>query len=153
MKPARGYFPPSANTVIFSTTWTPEQALAGLIDDLRDRVWTLYAGPIQPLIRQERESAASIAFSADPAGENSRFDWRKRCQSAHTCRKSECVRVLLVFDFSRRTMPRLSPTVPISVSKAVAKALISIRRSRRVGLPMRIDDCPMPKRMTGSGAT
>jgi hypothetical protein len=30
---------------------------------------------------------------------------------------------LLVFDFNRRSMPRLSPTAPSSVSKAVARAL------------------------------
>ena len=62
------------------------------------------------------------------------------------CRNREWVRFLLVFDFSRRSMPRLSPTAPSRVSKAVAKALISSRRSRRPGSPMRVEDNPMPKR-------
>src|SRR3954454_21556361 len=54
------------------------------------------------------------------------------------CRNSEWVRVLLVLDLSSRSMPRLSPTVPRKVSRAVAKALIRSRRSRRVGSPMRV---------------
>ena len=33
----------------------------------------------------------------------------------HPCRNSECVRFLLVFDFNRRSMPRLSPTAPSRV--------------------------------------
>ena len=48
------------------------------------------------------------------------------------------MRVLLVLDFSSRSMPRLSPTAPSSVSKAVANALINSRRSRRIGSPMRV---------------
>jgi hypothetical protein len=62
------------------------------------------------------------------------------------CRNSEWVRVLLVFDFSSRSMPRLSPTAPSRVSSAVAKALTSSSRSRRMGSPMRVADSPMPKR-------
>src|SRR3954465_10165359 len=50
-------------------------------------------------------------------------------------RNSEWVRVLLVLDLSSRSMPRLSPTAPSRVSRAVAKALIRSRRSRRVGSP------------------
>ena len=41
-------------------TWTPEQALAllELIDDLRDKVWTLYADQIQALLREQRVCGA-----------------------------------------------------------------------------------------------
>src|ERR1700712_4169493 len=46
--------------------------------------------------------------------------------SMQPCRNSEWVRVLLVFDFNRRSMPRLSPAAPSSVSNAVAKALIGL---------------------------
>ncbi len=45
-----------------------------------------------------------------------------------------------------RTEWPCSPTAPNRVSSAVAKALTSSRRSRRVSSPMRVDDIPMPKR-------
>lgn len=42
-------------TVDVPRTWTPEQALAAfeLIDDLRDKVWALYSGQLQALLRDQ----------------------------------------------------------------------------------------------------
>jgi hypothetical protein len=40
------------------TYWTPEQALAvfELIDDLRERIWSIYAANLQDLTRQQRHT-------------------------------------------------------------------------------------------------
>jgi hypothetical protein len=42
-------------TIDIPRTWTPEQALSlfELIDDLRDKVWLLYADQIQALLREQ----------------------------------------------------------------------------------------------------
>ena len=42
-------------TVDIPGTWTPEEALAvfGLIDDLRDKVWTLYSDQLQSRLREQ----------------------------------------------------------------------------------------------------
>ena len=41
------------------TYWTPEQAIAvfELIDDLRERIWSIYQINLQDLTRQQRQSA------------------------------------------------------------------------------------------------
>lgn len=42
------------------TYWTPEEALAvfELVDALHDRIWSIYHGGLQDLIRQQRQSHA-----------------------------------------------------------------------------------------------
>ena len=41
------------------TYWTPEQAIAvyELVDELRERIWSIYQIPLQDLTRQQRQSA------------------------------------------------------------------------------------------------
>jgi hypothetical protein len=40
--------------------WTPEEALAvfELVDDLRERIWSIYQTDLQKLMRQQRQSGA-----------------------------------------------------------------------------------------------
>jgi hypothetical protein len=40
--------------------WTPEEALAvfELLDDLRDRIWSIYQTVLQDQVRQQRQSGA-----------------------------------------------------------------------------------------------
>jgi hypothetical protein len=66
--PAPTATPPWATTIVIPTTWTPEQALAvfELLDDLRDRLWTLHGSQIQDLLHQQQGSAASYARTANP---------------------------------------------------------------------------------------
>jgi hypothetical protein len=47
-------------TIDIPRIWTPEQALAlfELIDDLRDKVWSLYADQIQGLLREQHVCGA-----------------------------------------------------------------------------------------------
>ena len=49
------------------------------------------------------------------------------------CRNNEWLRVMVfdVFDLGSRSMPRLSPTAPSRVSRAMANAVTSTSRSRR----------------------
>ena len=68
--------------------------------------------------------------------------------SINPWRNSECVRYFAVFTFNHRSYPRLSPAAPNSVNNAIANALSSSIRSRRCGREMRIDDSPIPKRMS-----
>ncbi|MDQ2782514.1 MAG: hypothetical protein M3Y26_08270 [Actinomycetota bacterium] len=74
-KPPAAATPRWASAVVIPSTWTPEQALAvfELLDDLRDRLWTLHGSQIQDLLQQEQGSAASIVQSDDPGGDNSSF--------------------------------------------------------------------------------
>lgn len=48
--------PPWATATFIPTQWTPEQALAvfELLDDLRDKVWSLYGCQIQALLRDQQ---------------------------------------------------------------------------------------------------
>ena len=48
-------------TIDIPRTWTPEQALAlfELIDDLREKVWLLYADQMQALLREQRQCGAA----------------------------------------------------------------------------------------------
>lgn len=48
--------PPWATAAFIPTQWTPEQALAvfELLDELRDKVWSLYGCQIQALLRDEQ---------------------------------------------------------------------------------------------------
>jgi hypothetical protein len=48
---------PQAIPLAIPTYWTPEEALAvfELVDDLRDRIWSIYQIKLQDLIRQQRQ--------------------------------------------------------------------------------------------------
>lgn len=58
-----GRLPPHLEplTIDIPRTWTPEQALAlfELLDDLRDKVWVLYAEQMQALLREQGVCGAS----------------------------------------------------------------------------------------------
>ena len=73
--PAPTATPPWATTIVIPTTWTPEQALAvfELIDDLRDRLWSLHGRQIQDLLEQEQGSAPNNALRADPGDDAASF--------------------------------------------------------------------------------
>jgi len=73
--PAPTATPPWATTIVIPTTWTPEQALAvfELIDDLRDRLWSLHGRQIQDLLEQEQGSAPNNALRADPGDDTASF--------------------------------------------------------------------------------
>jgi transposase len=62
------------------------------------------------------------------------------------CRNREWTRRLAVLVLSCRSIPRLSPAAPKSVSSKMAKALRSRRRSRRCGSLILGALMPMPKR-------
>jgi hypothetical protein len=55
-----------ATAVVIPTLWTPEQALAvfELLDELRDRLWSLYGPQIQALLR-DQQHAADAGAQAD----------------------------------------------------------------------------------------
>lgn len=44
------------NTVEIPAIWTPEQALAvfDLLDELKEKIWTRYSGPLQGLLEEQR---------------------------------------------------------------------------------------------------
>jgi hypothetical protein len=44
-----------------------------LLDDLRDRLWSLHGRQIQDLLEQEQGSAANNAVSADPGDDAASF--------------------------------------------------------------------------------
>ncbi len=46
-----------AAVVLIPTLWTPEQAVAvfELLDDLREKIWTLYGCQIQALLKDEQQ--------------------------------------------------------------------------------------------------
>ena len=73
--PAQTATPRWATTVVIPTTWTPEQALAvfELIDDLRDRLWSLHGRQIQDLLEQEQGSAPNNALRADQGDDAASF--------------------------------------------------------------------------------
>jgi len=73
--PAPTATPPWATTIVIPTTWTPEQALAvfELLDDLRDRLWSLHGRQIQDLLEQEQGSAPNNALRADPGDDAASF--------------------------------------------------------------------------------
>jgi len=73
--PAPTATPPWATTIVIPTTWTPEQALAvfELIDDLRDRLWSMHGRQIQDLLEQEQGSAPNNALRADPGDDAASF--------------------------------------------------------------------------------
>ena len=73
--PAPTPTPPWATTIVIPTTWTPEQALAvfELIDDLRDRLWSLHGSQIQHLLEQEQGATASNALRDDPGDGTASF--------------------------------------------------------------------------------
>ena len=73
--PAPTDTPRWATTVAIPTTWTPEQALAvfELLDDLRDRLWSLHGRQIQDLLEQEQGSAPNNALRADPGDDAASF--------------------------------------------------------------------------------
>ena len=73
--PAPTATPRWATTVVIPSTWTPEQALAvfELIDDLRDRLWSLHGRQIQDLLEQEQGSAPNNALRADPGDDAASF--------------------------------------------------------------------------------
>lgn len=50
-----------------STSWTPEQALAvfELVDDLRDRIWSIYQINLQDLMSQQRQPAPVDSIQID----------------------------------------------------------------------------------------
>ena len=50
---------PHAIPLAIPTYWTPEQAIAvfELVDDLRERIWSIYQTNLQDLTRQQRQSA------------------------------------------------------------------------------------------------
>jgi hypothetical protein len=60
-------------TVGIPRTWTPEEALAvfELIDDLRDKVWTLYSCQMQALLVEQRSSARGDDAGGASAREHS----------------------------------------------------------------------------------
>ena len=66
-KPAPAPIPDWATTVIMPTLWTPEQALAvfELLDDLRERLWSLYGRQIQALLR-DQQSSGNTSTHAPP---------------------------------------------------------------------------------------
>jgi hypothetical protein len=74
-EPAPTATPPWATTVVIPTTWTPEQALAvfELLDDLRDRLWSLHGRHIQDLLEQEQGSAPNNALRANPGDDTASF--------------------------------------------------------------------------------
>ena len=59
-------------TLEIPATWTPEQALAvfELLDDLRDKVWTLYGLQIQDVLR---DLYGSDHTDAEAAGDDPSF--------------------------------------------------------------------------------
>ena len=72
--------PPPASTplwataVVIPTLWTPDQALAvfELLDELRDKVWSLYGHQIQTLLRdQQRDGDASAQADTVPRDDQS----------------------------------------------------------------------------------
>jgi len=57
-KPPPASTPLWATAVVVPTLWTPDQALAvfELLDQLRDKVWSLYGRQIQALLRDQQHS-------------------------------------------------------------------------------------------------
>ena len=51
---------------VLPTYWTPEQALAvfEILDELRDRVWSLYGSQIQQAMREDRRPTSPQSRSA-----------------------------------------------------------------------------------------
>ena len=63
-----------ATAVVIPTLWTPDQALAvfELLDELRDKVWSLYGHQIQTLLRdQQRDGDASAQADTVPRDDQS----------------------------------------------------------------------------------
>ena len=58
-------------TIEIPRSWTPEQALAvfELIDDIRDKVWAIYACRIQEALREQSQGghAGESADALDPS--------------------------------------------------------------------------------------
>ena len=50
---------PYAIPLAIPTCWTPEQAIAvfELIDELREKIWSIYQTDLQQMIRQQRQPA------------------------------------------------------------------------------------------------
>ncbi len=73
--PAPTDTPRWATTVVIPTTWTPQQALAvfELIDDLREKICTLYGRQIQDTLQQEQGSADGLVHHAEAISDNTSF--------------------------------------------------------------------------------
>jgi hypothetical protein len=73
--PAAAATPFWATAVVIPTLWTPEQALAvfELLDDLREKVWSLYGGQIQALLKQERRYGDAGARGDDDPSDDCSF--------------------------------------------------------------------------------
>ena len=88
--------------------------------------------------------------------ENFSTNGRSRCSgqfgmcsySINPWRNSECVRRFTVFAFNHRSYPKRSPAAPNNVNNAIDNALSNNRRSRRSTRLIRIDDNPIPNRMS-----
>ncbi|MEO9190502.1 MAG: hypothetical protein ABI224_10970 [Acetobacteraceae bacterium] len=72
--------PPSAPSlwathVLIPTLWTPEQALAvfELLDDLREKIWTLYGGQIQAMLKDEQQHGDAGARGEDVSCDDHSF--------------------------------------------------------------------------------
>lgn len=66
------YHPPSGITqglkLLIDPSWSPDQAMAviGLLDDLRDRIWTHYEIALQQKLRDERVTRHNVVISDPP---------------------------------------------------------------------------------------
>jgi len=66
---------PPAAAVLIPHWWTPEQALAvfELLNELRDRVWTIHGSQIQDLLQQEQGSIISDLQHGEPNRDDQSF--------------------------------------------------------------------------------
>lgn len=64
-----------SSAVAIPTLWTPEQALAvfELLDDLREKLWTLHGGQIQTLLKEEQRHGDAGARGDDVSCEDHSF--------------------------------------------------------------------------------
>ena len=66
------YHPPSGITqgleLLIDPSWSPDQAMAviGLLDDLRDRIWTHYEIALQQKLCDERVTRHNVVISDPP---------------------------------------------------------------------------------------
>lgn len=54
--------------LLIDPSWSPDQAMAviGLLDDLRDRIWTHYEIALQKKLRDERVTSNNVVISDPP---------------------------------------------------------------------------------------
>lgn len=64
-----------ATTVVIPSLWTPAQALAvfDLLNELRDKLWSLYGPQIQTHLREEQHGADAGADANTPLNNNRPF--------------------------------------------------------------------------------